>query len=1464
MHQATGWWLLRFRMRKLAYILYNWALVCISLLGLVSCVGTAPGREVRLVDSLNLVSYEWRYRNLDSSQVAARRALQSVGLYSSGKAEAYNNLAFCAFMRMDFELAERYCLEVYEVTKNELELLIADIGLMKIYQRTALNMEYYNYRNSALRRMKRIAEDGNLFVDRHERRRLDYARSEFYIVSAVYYYYLQQQPEALASINELSGDAALANDTSQLLYYHYIKGSAGLCGADTPEQEHLREFDELYQTWMRARDRGYLYFEGNGLQGLANLMSAPGNYAFFVERRGIALEQLGVESDSLLPLRLGQQALQCFRQYGDLYQIAGAYVSIGRYLNAHGHYREALDSLGRALECVNEHHRLYYDCHDSLDWLSPYKPQDTDGSTEQRWMQQKLKTVPEWISRIREQLSVSYAGIGLKEPSDYNRNIYLDILEDTRQDKELESRFLALEKGEMQLNALLWLVVVGAVAVVLFFWLFNRRSRRRSVLHLRRLRLLLDICQKLTSSIPAEAQDEEEIRKAMCRAVAGDVEKLFGTSDFCIEGRSLVLPSAALRHDERAMLEVINPYVEWALDNGKAAISLGDERRRLEKQRYIYEQHIETNKRRNIEKKACLAIVNGIQPYIDRIINEVSKLLRRAEKAGEEERRQRYEYMDELVTTINEYNEILALWIKMRQGILTLNIENFPLDELFGLLRKGTRSFEMKQLRLDVAPSGGLCLKADKALTMFMLNTLAENARKYTPAGGWVKVYAQAGDGYVEISVEDNGRGLSPQDVERINEQKVYDPQAIGMADATDTDELQRAKGSGFGLMNCKGIIDKYRKTNTLFSVCKFGVESTLGKGSRFYFRLPAGVTKTLLVLIGMLTIYAGTGCTGRERPVKLSGADTSALSEADTSAVMEYEELLNRANDFANDAYFCNVDRDYQQALACIDSAMYYLNKHYRCYSSVNGACLSMTGRGEPAEVQWWNQQFDTDYHAILDIRNEAAVAFLALRQWEAYSYNNAAYTTMYKLLSEDQTLEDFCRKLERSTNNKTVALLLAALLLVALVVGYYVLYFRKRLVNRWNLEQVLEINKQVYEASILSTREAAPQSVVERLGDVPQQIADRVLDAVNELMDIDGLCLMLHGETLPYRLYTAGSYRDNGVNGWEELARHCYERQVVQEQDRFLALPLIVEAAGASACIGALCLHRGEQSGRDYDRLLLQLVARYMAIVMFNAVLRLSEKYRDIELAQDEAHRASREDNLLHVQNLVLDNCLSTIKHETVYYPNRIRQLVARLRNGRHGWPAEAENVGAIRELIEYYKGIYTLLSSCANRQLDDMTFRRSAIGTTELADAATRYFKKASRLAAPGISLAVSPLSGRVLGDGCLLRFLIEQLIDEALAIPLPGELRFEVSDAGQFLRFSFIDPRRNKSQEELDQLFYPSLRRMTGPEKLSGTVYLLCKQIIRDHDAAVGHRGCRINAEALPEGGFDVYFTLPKAP
>ena len=854
-----------------------------------------------------------------------------------------------------------------------------------------------------------------------------------------------------------------------------------------------------------------------------------------------------------------------------------------------------------------------------------------------------------------------------------------------------------------------------------------------------------------------------------------------------------------------------------------------------------------------------MAIVNGIHPYIDRIINEVQKLTQKGFIKEERIKEEKYQYIDELVTTINEYNDILALWIKMKQGSLSLNIETFELNELFELIRKGRRTFEMKKQSLEVRPTD-IRVKADKALTLFMINTLAENARKYTPQGGMVKVYARQEENYVEISVEDNGCGLSLEDVAHIVGEKVYDSKAIGMNDAPDKEELRKNKGSGFGLMNCKGIIEKYRKTNELFKVCLFNVESRLGKGSRFYFRLPAGIRKSLPVLLVMLSLCMSSCRHAAEQPA--SGEilpDSLALL-----AQNEYETLLDEASDYANEAYYSNVDGEYEQALQYIDSAMHCLNEHYRQYAHPACRYMTLTGDGTPAELDWWNQMFNSDFHVILDIRNEAAVSFLALKQWDDYSYNNAAYTTLYKLLGEDQSLEEYCRQLERSTNNKMVGILLAVILLLVLPMGYYILYFRKHLVNRWNLEQVLEINGKVFEASLLPAldTEEMLQREEDTLKEIPQQIVNIAFDAVNELLSIDRLIIAVYNEATHKLEYTSNPVED--LPTWKKCMENCFEQQVYMSEKSIQALPLVVDAGNVCRCIGVLCLERREGTEQETDHLLLELIARYVSIVIFNAVIKLATKYRDIEVAQDEARRASWEDSLLHVQNMVLDNCLSTIKHETIYYPNKIKQLIGKLQSGRQTEAEELETVAAISELIEYYKGIFTTLSSCASRQLEEVTFRRTTISVSELMSTAGKYFRKVCKGNKVHIDFQIQLLEGRIIGDWNLLRFLLENLIDEACSVALDGTVCLSAQEDGEFIRFLFTDMRREKGREELNQLFYPNLSRMTAGEKgeLHGTEYLVCKQIIRDHDEFAGHRGCRINAEPGREGGFTIYFTLPK--
>jgi K+-sensing histidine kinase KdpD len=291
-------------------------------------------------------------------------------------------------------------------------------------------------------------------------------------------------------------------------------------------------------------------------------------------------------------------------------------------------------------------------------------------------------------------------------------------------------------------------------------------------------------------------------------------------------------------------------------------------------------------------------------------------------------------------------------------------------------------------------------------------------------------------------------------------------------------------------------------------------------------------------------------------------------------------------------------------------------------------------------------------------------------------------------------------------------------------------------------------------------------------------------------------------------------------------------------------------------------MAMHFNSRMEHEDDRLMLELVAGYVAILVYNAVELMAQKYRDIEVAQDEARRVLHEENQLHVQNLVLDNCLSTIKHETLYYPNRIRQILERLRKDM-SYEEEVCQVEAIGELIAYYKDVFTILSSCAARQLEEVTFRRARVQADELVDSAVRHFQRMIKKRPGNLQLKVDVRPLELIGDVVLLRFMLESLINEALTHPMDGLLELRVYQEGAFVRFDFIDRRRSLSQEELNHLFYPHLSRMQASTEdiLTGTEYLVCKQIIREHDEFAGRRGCRINACEAEGGGFMVWFTIP---
>ena len=116
-------------------------------------------------------------------------------------------------------------------------------------------------------------------------------------------------------------------------------------------------------------------------------------------------------------------------------------------------------------------------------------------------------------------------------------------------------------------------------------------------------------------------------------------------------------------------------------------------------------------------------------------------------------------------------------------------------------------------------------VRADADRIQQVLVNLVSNALKFTPDQGQIKISAkQASRDWIECSVSDTGLGIAPADQKRVFEKFEQVKSARDVA--------RGQKGTGLGLSVAKAIVEMHGG--------KMKLDSALGKGSRFYFTLPA------------------------------------------------------------------------------------------------------------------------------------------------------------------------------------------------------------------------------------------------------------------------------------------------------------------------------------------------------------------------------------------------------------------------------------------------------------------------------------------------------------------------------------------------------------------------------------------------------------------------------------------------
>ncbi len=1109
------------------------------------------------VDRCNDISYSFHYRNLDSTLYYAREAVGMARDYDGGRAEGLNNIAFVDIMRMRYDHAYAVLDTIYHITDNEIELCVADIQMMRLCQRESRNKEFYDYHQQARKRMLRIAEEETALSER-QRRRMTYARTEMNIVASTYFYYVGLGKQSREELEKIQPDGEVQRDTAQYLAYLYNVGAGGIINTGSKEEINQNEFDHLVRCYIMARRGGYLFWQANSLQSVSEHLIDPASRTQLIESNMPAMKFINSDNmpDSLLAGNLAQRSLELFTEYGDVYQIAGSYRTLAQCYWGIDDYRSAIICLNKAL---NENKRI--------------------------------EQAPDLVASIREQLCVAYSAIDDKQNSDYNRNKYLDLQEQTRQDRYLESRAGQLERSSRQLNIMITAVGAMIVLVCMLLWMFDYLKRRN-------------------------------------------------IKSFSLD-------------------KLMEPLETWREGNTRRMEAMEEQREEIDERYGILRLDIQRNKRKNVEQRAKIFLVNSIMPLIDRMIHEINRI---RENPDAPNRQERIEYIREITDKINEYNGVLTQWIQMDQGELKLHIESFPLQTLFDIVAGNKMSFHIKGINLIVEPTDNV-VKADRILTLFMINTIADNARKFTGEGGSVTISSRSMDDRVEVCVADTGCGMDEKQLSTLFDHKTY-------------------SDHGFGLMNCKGIIEKYRKTSRIFDVCGIHAESKPGQGTKLMFTLPKGVARVVAALAMV---------TGLAMPM-----NTHAATPADNH--------VTQAMRYADSAYYSNINAQYEKTIYYADKSRQCVNEyiHERYPASKLTIDDDFSAQRIP-EIQLYRDSMLTDTltDIILDFRNESAVAALALHEWDRYAYNNKVYTQLFKEKSADSSLADYCRVMQRSENNKTVAVILLLLLLVSVLPLYYFIYYRHRIYFNFCIDKVEGVN------DILLSDKGNEEKLV-------------FVNSVDT-------------ERFPEKLRVA-------INN-------------------------IVEALTKSV---------------EMER----------------------KNTMDMTLAEDECQRAEYENQKLYVCNRVLDNCLSTLKHETMYYPSRIRQLIC----------VEDFDIDTVSELANYYKSLYTMLSTQTMRLMQTVRYNCAPVPVDKIAGS-------------PEMS------DMQALGDRDLLEYLF-QLLHKNLKYDKSG---VKITEEAKGYLDIILPVGSMSGNDSHTDFFTPSTANIP---------FMICRQIVRDNGETTLRRGCGI--------------------
>ena len=456
---------------------------------------------------------------------------------------------------------------------------------------------------------------------------------------------------------------------------------------------------------------------------------------------------------------------------------------------------------------------------------------------------------------------------------------------------------------------------------------------------------------------------------------------------------------------------------------------------------------------------------------------------------------------------------------------------------------------------------------------------------------------------------------------------------------------------------------------------------------------------------------------------------------------------------------------------------------------------------------------------------------------------------------MTKDDSLEEFYARQRNTQINLSVSLALLVFMLFIFSVLIYIVYFRRRILFRFSVMQVLETNHAMLNVIEMYARPG-------RTDELMSQLLSVVLSRLKELHEINSVRLLLYrGKGEKIGTFLQGK-EDYGVLA-DSLLSQAYETEnaVFDEMSNTQIYPLLLRLnENERLCIGSVAVNYGTYRMQKEDFIFENYIVNYLAILLYEAVIQRGQDLENVESAENEKQRSLYERTRIKVQNQILDNCLSTIKHESMYYPSRMKQIIRKLEEQEEHHDLKT-SIHSLRELAEYYKEIYTLLCAQADRQIDTGYFKCEKLSPHIIGEEWMKTIEVWRKKKAYALRLSfVDELQQNSFMnvDATLVRFMLETLTKEWAARLAEHEkdgcLTLRASEDGGFVRFTLQASGRSYEPEEAVILFQPDVKHYP---------YLLCKEIVREHDKLNNFCGCRINIETdVHSSGCSIWFTVPK--